>query len=216
MRLPDSAHTSRPWRIHELTRDFKVEDVWLLPTPGGPDDFFALVAGFAEGDPSRESEGLTKLLWALRWRLGKLLGWDDEKEGLGARVPTLHDRMPADLRDAAAGPRFDSLPFTSLYLLEDEWAAEVANKTVHGVLHLGWVPDGSGGYRGQMAVLVRPNGLLGNAYMVAIKPFRHLLVYPAMLKRIGRQWEARAQAERGFSSTSATPWPEPTHTPRTP
>lgn len=28
-------------------------------------------------------------------------------------------------------------------------------------MHVGWVPDGSGGYRGQMAVLVEPNGLLG-------------------------------------------------------
>jgi hypothetical protein len=39
MRLPDAAHTSRPWRIHELTPDFRIEDVWALPTPGGPGDF---------------------------------------------------------------------------------------------------------------------------------------------------------------------------------
>jgi hypothetical protein len=32
MRLPDTAHTSRPWRIHELTGDFRLEDVWALPT----------------------------------------------------------------------------------------------------------------------------------------------------------------------------------------
>ena len=36
MRLPDTAHTSRPWRIHELTPDFRLEDVWALPTPGRP------------------------------------------------------------------------------------------------------------------------------------------------------------------------------------
>jgi hypothetical protein len=28
MKLPNTAHTSRPWRIHELTPDFRVEDVW--------------------------------------------------------------------------------------------------------------------------------------------------------------------------------------------
>lgn len=39
MKLPDTAHTSRPWRIHEVAPDFEVEDVWALPTPGGPDDF---------------------------------------------------------------------------------------------------------------------------------------------------------------------------------
>ena len=27
MRLPDTAHTAQPWRIHELTQDFELEDV---------------------------------------------------------------------------------------------------------------------------------------------------------------------------------------------
>ena len=73
--------------------------------------------------------------------------------------PSLRDRLPADLRDGPSGPEFDALPFTPLYLLDDEWAAEIANRTVHGVMHLGWVQDESGGYRGQMAVYVKPNGL---------------------------------------------------------
>jgi len=108
-------------------------------------------------------------------------------------VPTLRDRLPADLRDGPAGPDFRALPFTSLYLLENEFAAEIANRTMHGILHLGWVPDQTGGgYRGQMAVLVKPNGLLGSGYMAAIKPFRHLIVYPQMLRQIERAWRARA------------------------
>ena len=59
---------------------------------------------------------------------------------------------------------------------------------MHGVMHLGWVPNGAGGYRGQVAVLVKPNGLLGRAYMAAIKPFRYLFVYPALMRMIGRDW----------------------------
>jgi hypothetical protein len=62
---------------------------------------------------------------------------------------------------------------------------------MHGVLHLGWVPDGAGGYRGQMAVLVKRNGLFGAAYMAAIAPFRHLIVYPRALREIEREWRAR-------------------------
>jgi hypothetical protein len=99
--------------------------------------------------------------------------------------------MPADLRAAPRGPEFDAVPFRPLYLLEDEWAAEVANHTVHGVMHIGWVPDGTGGYRGQMAVLVKPNGLFGRLYMAAIRPFRHLIVYPPMLRQIGHVWRER-------------------------
>src|SRR3954454_8483299 len=188
MRLPDSAQTSRPWRIGELVWDFRLEDVWALPTPGGPEDFPRLVRVAASFDPSRSSYGAVRTLFAIRWKLGGMLGWDGPDAGLGSRVPTLRDRLPADLRAAPSGPEFDALPFTSLYLSDDEWAAEIANRTMHGVMHVGWVPDGSGGYRGQMGALVKPNGLLGAAYMGAIRPFRHLLVYPAMLRQIEREW----------------------------
>ena len=194
MRLPDSAHTSRPWRIHQIAPDFELEDVWALPTPGGPDDFHLLVEGFGSADPAQSPSAPVRMLFALRWKVGELLRWDSEEEGIGSRVPTLRDRLPPDLIEAGAGPAFGALPFTPLYLTEDEWAAEIANRTMHGVLHLGWVPDGEGGYRGQLAVLVKRNGLLGGAYMAAIRPFRHLLVYPHMLRDIERRWRTRAVA----------------------
>jgi Protein of unknown function (DUF2867) len=189
MRLPDSAQTSRPWRIHELTRDFRIEDVWALPTPGGPEDFPRLVRIAASFDPSRSSFGAVRALFAIRWKLGELLGWDRPDAGLGSRVPTLRDRLPADLRQTALRPEFDALPFSPLYVTDEEMAAEIANRTVHGIMHMGWVREGTGGYRGQMAVYVKPNGLLGEGYLAAIKPFRHLIVYPAMLRDIGRRWE---------------------------
>ncbi len=201
MKLPSSAHTSRPWRIHEIAEGFRLEDVWALPTPGGPGDFPLLVEAFAQGDPERSAPLPVRALWALRWKLGELFGWDDEDDGLGGRVPTLRDRLPSDLRDGPTGPAFDPLPFKPLYLTSDEFAAEIANKTMHGVLHLGWVPDGKGGNRGQMAVLVKPNGLLGDAYMLAIKPFRHLLVYPAAMRQIERQWRERTGAPSASSPT---------------
>jgi hypothetical protein len=196
MRLPNSAHTAQPWRIHELTPDFRLEDVWTLPTPGGPDDFPALVRQFAAGDPAKGLPGIARLLWNLRFKVGELLGWDDTKTAVGSRVPSLRQRMPADLREASSGPAFDSLPFTSLYQLENEFAAEIANRTMHGVMHLGWVPVQDGGYRGQMAVLVKPNGVLGSAYMAAIKPFRHLVVYPAAMRQIERAWRSRPPTAR--------------------
>jgi hypothetical protein len=192
MQLPDSAHTSRSWRIDELTPDFRLEDVWALPTPGGPQDFPQLVQLAASLDPSQSSSRAVSMLFALRWKVGELLGWEGSDAGIGSRVPTLRDRLPADLRDAPTGPDFDALPFTPLYLLEDEFAAEIANKTMHGVMHLGWVPDGTGRYRGQMAVLVKPNGTFGSAYMAAIKPFRHRLVYPGAMREFGRRWRALA------------------------
>lgn len=189
MRIPDTAHTSRPWRIHEIARDFRVEDVWALPTPGGPDDFPTLVRQAAGADTSGNPSRAARTLFAIRLRLGALLGWDAPDSGVGSRVPTLRDRLPADLRAAPTGPAFGTLPFTTVYLTGDEWAVELANRTVHSVMHLGWVPDGAGGYRGQMAVLVKPNGRFGRVYMAAIAPFRHLVVYPPLIRAIGQRWQ---------------------------
>jgi hypothetical protein len=191
MKLPNTAHTSRGWRIDEIVPDFRLEDVWALPTPGGPNDFPVLVQGLASADPASSLPRAARALWKTRFKLGELLGWDEPDTGLGSRVSSLRDRLPADLRDTPPGPVFDALPFTSLYQLENEWAAEIANRTVHGVMHIGWVADGAGGYRGQMAVYVRPNGPLGSAYMAAIKPFRYLIVYPQMMRAIERSWHER-------------------------
>lgn len=212
MRLPNSAHTARPWRIHELTRDFDLEDVWALPTPGGPDDFAKLVDGFATlatSDAASPRPGVVAIaatmLFAIRWKLGAWFGWDDPDDGLDERVPSLRDRLPDDLREAPAGP--DRPPFAAVYRLDNEWAGEIANRTVHGVIHLSWVRDGPDvgdgvdSHHGQMAVYAKPNGRLGSAYMLVIRPFRHLLVYPALLGSIEQGWPtivaSAASEERG-------------------
>lgn len=205
MRLSKTDHLQRPWRIHHLAPEFDVEDVWALPAEGGSDDFRELVAMMVAGDPLRGGPRLVRLLTALREKLGARAGLDGESSGIGSRVGSLSDRLPSDLRETDP-PTFQRLPFRSLYLLDDEFAAEAANRTMHGILHLGWVQDASGGYHGQMAVLVNPNGWLGKAYMAAIKPARHLIVYPALMRSWGRSWERRPR-RRGPA--------HPAHDPRT-
>jgi hypothetical protein len=204
-RLPSTAHTSRPWRIHEVALDFQVEDVWALPTPGGPGELPRLVSQLVSDDDFPEGASLpVRALFEARDKIGRLMGWDERHAGVGARVASLRERLPADLRAAPAGPDFPNVG-SSVFLLEDEWAVEGANRTVHGVMHIGWVPDGTGGYRGQMAVLVKPNGWFGAAYMAAIKPFRYLLVYPALMRRIERDWQASASPNSPATSPSTEP-----------
>lgn len=189
MKLPVAAHTRQPWRIHELTTDFEVLDVWRFRAPGaGPDDLAAMFAAVQEAAAQPRRVSLTRLLLAVRWKLGQLFGWDaapPDQEPLGAR-------LPADLRLPGTGRLVPGLPFTMLYQLPDEIALEVLNRTVHGVVHLGWVRGGDAGYELHMAVLVQPNGLFGRAYLAAIAPFRHLIVYPAMTRRWERAWRDRA------------------------
>ena len=151
----NTAHISAPGRIHELTRDVRLEDVWALPAPGGPDDFLRLMEDLprlpqriASGDPLQGSSLAARILWSIRWKAGKLT--------------------------TTSGPR------------------RSPTEPVHGVMHIGWVPDRTGGYRGQMAVYVKPNGLFGTCDMAAIAPFRHLIGYPSMMRQIGRAWRARS------------------------
>ncbi len=187
-KLPDTAHTDRPWLIHEIAADFDIEDVWALPTPGGPGELTRLVDAMFTSEFPRGAPWVVRMLWDARWVLGRLFRWDRPDAGLGRRVPSLRERLPAELR--ALPPERERGHFRPLYALDNEWAAEIANDTVHAVLHLSWVPDRRGAYRGQLAVLVRPNGVLGAAYMAGIRPFRHLLVYPALFGSLERSWRA--------------------------
>ncbi|MGW0159447.1 DUF2867 domain-containing protein [Mycobacterium sp. NPDC003323] len=179
MRLPIGAHTQRPWRIHRIAPDFAVLDVWSYRAPGaGFDDLPAYLDAIGTArDPAA-----VRLLFAIRWKLGQLFGWDDPD----VAGPTLIDRLPADLHKPDAGDPVPGMPFTRVYQCRDEAAMEVANRTVHGIAHFGWVRTRGGEYELRLAVLVKPNGALGRAYLGAIAPFRHLIVYPAMT----RQWEA--------------------------
>ncbi|WP_101949357.1 DUF2867 domain-containing protein [Mycobacterium sp. 3519A] len=189
MKLPDSDHFSHHWLIHDFTRDFRFEGVWALPTPGGHDDFPRLVRILTGFDEARRPGSLVGALFAIREAVGRMFGWDGKLDGSGR--PSLRRRLPAEL---AADPQAVTLPmgFVPLYQTDSEWAAELINKTVHGVVHVGWTQRGPGDYRGQIAMLVKPNGFLGRAYLAAIAPFRYLIIYPRLLSWVGRKWSTAA------------------------
>lgn len=187
MKVANTVHTSRDWRIHEVARDFRLEDVWDLPTPGGPDDFPRLVQLATSFDPANSASRVVRVLFGIREKLGERLGLDRPTDGVGSRVRSVRDRLPDDLRDST-GARFAAVPFVPLYQAENEFAAELANRTVHGLVHLSWVRGEAGGYHGRMAVYVKRNGVLGTAYMAAIAPFRRL-IYPRMMRSMARGWQ---------------------------
>ncbi len=205
IRLANAAHESRPWRIRKIVPDFTLEDVWALPVDGGAEDFQALIELMLASDPANVESLPTRVLWSIRDRLGGLFslgrisapigsGGDDAAGELpipGDDRTSLAGRLPDDLRGTAADLHFASLPFVPLYRSDDEFAAELSNRTVHGVMHLAWVDRGEDRYQGQMAVYVKPRGPLGKGYMALIKPFRHWIVYPALMRQTERVWRAR-------------------------
>jgi hypothetical protein len=160
-------------------------------------DFTAMACG--AGDRSPEQWARAMFQDAISSRTGRLI-----LRGL------LRLRLEAprglDLRAVTGRTEMDGPPvFSSVYQTQDEWVAEFCNKTVHSLMHIGWVADDSGGgYHAQMAVLTKPNGWFGKAYMAAIKPFRYALIYPMLLRSIGRRWQKEAAvARRGLQSRDA-------------
>jgi hypothetical protein len=207
MRLSNAAHESHPWRIRAIAPDFTLEDVWALPAHGGAQDFQTLLEIITSGldDPDNWESLPTRALWRVRDRLGGWFGLgrisvpiDSGGDEAASKLPipgtnetSLSERLPDDLRNTAADLHFDSVPFAPLYRTDVEFAAELSNRTVHDVMHLAWVDQGEGRYQAQMAVYVKPRGLLGKAYMALIKPFRYWVVYPAMMREIERAWKRR-------------------------
>jgi hypothetical protein len=193
MRVPNAVHQAHPWMISRIAPDFTLLDAWALPVYGSRGDFGSLVDMMASLDPAKSQSTATRALFALRYQLGRWFGWDDAKQRPipGCTETTLHARLPRELRDSAPSKGLSG-GFTPLYRTDDEWAAEITNATVHGVLQLGWVEQDDGRYRAQMGVYVKPRGRFGEAYLRLIEPFRHLIVYPALTRQIGRAWD-RAQ-----------------------
>lgn len=192
-RLDTSTYTDRPWRIHEIAGDFKVEDVWSFRTPGaGADDFPTMLAAMLAAGRFENGSTPARFLFAVRKKLGALFGWDKPSAGLDSRVPSLRDRLPSDLRATPRGAVQLAPPLSPVYELDREAVLEIANKTVHSLMHLTWVESSSNdGYELQMAVLVKPNGRFGRLYMAVIAPFRYLVVYPALTRHWERAWRDR-------------------------
>jgi hypothetical protein len=203
MNFLKAEHECTPWRIHDLVADFPLEDVWVLPVQGGPDDFQGLLDLAGSFDPSKAESRATRFLWNFRDRLGawfdlgEISAPVDSQEAGKLPIPgtdetSVRDRLPPELRGTASNVDFGSLPFVPVYRLDREAAAEISNKTVHGVAHLAWVERDDGRYEGRMAVYVKPRCLFGKAYMALIKPFRYWIVYPALMKEMETALDARS------------------------
>jgi len=206
MRLSNSEHESHAWRIGEFAPDFRLEDVWALPAHGVVGDFATLLEVMASLDPANGGSRATRALFSIRYRVGGWFGWDDAPRPLA--IPddtdtTLSVRLPEDLRNTATTPDLSSYGFLPLYRTDVEWAAEISNRTVHAVMHLAWVEKGEGRYQGQMGVYVKPRGRFGAAYMAVIAPFRHRVVYPALMRQIERAWNARIAQHQGAGTSTA-------------
>jgi len=199
MRLPNAAHEAYPWQITRIAPDFKLLDAWDLDVHGNRDEFGTFVDIMNTLDLAQNGPRLARALFRLRGQLGRWFRWNDGGwDGSTIKLPipgctetTLRARLPEELNNTAPGPGDSARKFLPLYCTDNEWAAELSNKTVHAIQHLVWIDEGGGRYRGQLGVYVKPRGWFGSLYLALIGPFRRAIVYPAGLARIKSTWQSR-------------------------
>jgi hypothetical protein len=200
MRRPVEDHCDPAWRVHALAQDFELLDVWRFPIRVGGHVPFARVVDFlAETQAAmRDRPGLAASLFQFRTWLGRVFGWDDETRARpipGSVEKSVRERLPG------VGERGDPIStsgFQLVYLTEDEALRELQNATVHALLHLARVPldpqDPTGVWAPQMGVYVKRRGWLGRFYMALIGPFRHLIVYPTLMRTVAEAWPGYLEA----------------------
>jgi len=166
MRLPNTAHEAYPWLITRIASDFKLLDAWALDVQGTRDEFGAFVDMMNTLDLARNGPRVVRALFLLRGQLGRWFRWNDggwDSSTIKLPIPgctetTLRARLPEDLKKTVPDPRDTAQKFLPLYRTDNEWAAELSNRTVHAIQHLVWIDEGSGRYRGQLGVYVKPRG----------------------------------------------------------
>lgn len=190
IKIDKQLHMNQPWRVHTLLPDFDIEDVWRVPVNLRKEHSLNLfLTMFMESNQRVTEKGLAGFLFRLRLFLGKIFKWDEKQ--------TVNHLLAGSIRERyakAENLRFEDLPnpgtddFIPVYQLENEYLSEIENKTVHAGLHIGRVQLNND-YCIQMAVYVKPKGKFGRIYMKLIKPFRHWIVYPALMRSAKRSWE---------------------------
>jgi hypothetical protein len=137
-------------------------------------------------------------LFRLRGRIGALFGWDHQRPAWNAE--SYAERLsPADRARSLVAPGTPDGHFRILYRFEDEQLSELRNATVHAFASLS-IRQTPGGYLAYLGVFVQPVHRFTRLYMGAIAPFRRLVVYPAVIRKMQSAWAERYGGESGVES----------------
>ena len=190
VRVDPGEFRARPLRAHALLHDVPLEDVWAIRLPGGgagrtiQDVRAVFIAGVEAAPP------IVKGLLRLRRRIGALLGWDRQRPAWNAES-YVHRLSATDRAQSTAAPGTPDGRLSLLYRFENE----LRNGTVHAFSSLSMRPTPSG-YLAYLAIYVQPVHRFTRLYMAAIAPFRRLVVYPTIIRKVQRAWAERYGGSR--------------------
>ncbi len=186
--------------IDKIASDFKVLDRWEVPLQIKRGERYTLdevlnVALTKRKDFHPLSLIAGFLFW-FRELLGTSFGWDRDVNTLP--IPGCEERsLKARLAKASISSddpcetpiqNNDLVQFRMVYHSRQERLQELSNNTVHGLLHYILEQQDEKTLLLRLTILVKTRGRLGRFYMALIMPFRHLFVYPALVRNIKKSW----------------------------
>lgn len=183
------SYTKLPLFAHDFLTGVPMTSLYRLNLPGGPSGMTVLDIKEAVGFNTEELEAgtFTKSLFWLRGLIGRVFGWDDDDE-LTESVSFLPSLTAEARGRSRIEPGKKEGISRVLYCFENEFAAEIINRTVHCF----WVmakEQTSNGYTLYMAVYVRKLNWFTPIYMALVSPMLKWIIYPALNKSVIRNWQ---------------------------
>ena len=179
----------KPLRAHSLLAGVPLRTLSRVDLPGGRQGMtiaeISAIVGF--GDQVEVEVGpVTKALFWLRGIIGRVLHWDDAQE-LTDSVSYLPRLREEDRARSLITPGKVQGISRVLYCFENEYLAEIVNRTVHCFWLLASERTAAG-YALYLAVYVRKLNWFTPIYMALVSPMLKWVIYPSIEKGIKRQW----------------------------
>jgi hypothetical protein len=184
-----------PLRVHTLLADIPLHDVWAVDLPAHSNgvtlsDFLRRTRENKSHRADAEINGfpiVARALFRFRFFLGSIFRLEEEPKD--AAAASFASRLTAEDRAGSlVVPGTLEGLFRVVYRFENEQLVEIQNRTVHAAA-LSALVERAGSYRFYFAVYVCQRAWITPLYMGLIDPFRRWIIYPALLKKIRKDWD---------------------------
>lgn len=186
-----------PLNAHEFLEGIPMHSLYRLDLPGGRIGMNLLeikeLIGF--NTEKLEPGGITKALFYLRGLIGRILGWDEADE-LTESVSFLKNLTPEEHERSLILPGTKEGISRVLYCFNNEFLAEIVNRTVHCFWVMATQPAADG-YFLYIAVFVTKLNWFTPIYMALVTPMLNWIIYPALNKSIIRNWKKVERSGQG-------------------
>ena len=178
-----------PLLAHRLLKGVPIHSLDLIELKGGRPGMTMLevkeAAGFNTG--KIEAGPITTALFWLRGFIGRIFRWDNDEE-LANSVSYI-DRLTAEERERSkVRPGTPEGISRVLYCSDNEFLAEIVNRTVHCFWLLA-IREAADGYKLYSAVYVKTLNWFTPVYMTLVGPMLKWIIYPALYKSVRDHWQ---------------------------